>query len=335
MDFTGGFKMKRNIENLRLFSKVLMVFLGAAGGFSATVSGRPQQPDPPMVTQDRVDNQVFIQEGNIALQGPPVEIGFQTFSAIVPGKVVKGAPYSAVATTEMNQPLSDGNQISHKATSSIYRDSQGRTRREESFSGIGMLAINGKPAHGVVFISDPVSGAEYILEPENKIARKMPSLPADGVATSKVFGMAGMGTAVHISGRPGVRGSTEAGAEATAEPGLQISTESRFQTSSESLGQQTIEGVVAEGKRRTTTIPAGVMGNQRPITTISEEWFSPELQMIVSSTTKDPRMGETTYRLTNIQRTEPSATLFTLPPDYTVKEFDKPEFLPRPPQSNE
>jgi hypothetical protein len=335
MDLTGGFKMKRNTGNPRLLLKVLMVFAGTVLGFSATVSGYPQQADPPMALQERVDNQLFIQEGNAALQGPPVEIGFQTFSAIVPGKVVKGAPYSAVATTEMTQQLSDGNQISHKTTSSIYRDSQGRTRREENFSGIGMLAINGKQARGVVFISDPVSGSEYILEPENKISRKMPSLAADGVATTKVFGMGGMGTAVHISGRPGVRGSTEAGAEATAEPALQISTESHFQTSTESLGQQTIEGVVAEGKRRTTTIPAGVVGNQRPITTINEEWFSQDLQMIVSSTTKDPRMGETTYRLTNIQRTEPPATLFALPADYTVKDFDKPEFLPRPPQSNE
>jgi hypothetical protein len=328
--------MKRNIWNPRLISRVVIVFAGIVGSLSATVSGAPQQADPPIAVQERVDNQVFLQEGNVALQGPPIEIGFQTFSAIVPSKVVKGAPYSAVATTEMTQQLSDGNQISHKNTSTIYRDSQGRTRREENFSGIGMLAINGKQARGVVFLSDPVSGTEYILEPENKIARKMPSLPADGVATTKFFGMGAMGgTAVHMSGRPGVHGSAEAGVEANAEPGLQISTESHFQTSTESLGQQTIEGVVAEGKRRTTTIPAGAMGNQRPITTVNEEWFSQDLQMIVSSTTKDPRMGETTYRLTNIQRTEPSVSLFTLPADYTVKEFDKPEFLPRPPQSNE
>lgn len=99
--------------------------------------------------------------------------------------------------------------------------------------------------------------------------------------------------------------------------------ESPFQTSTESLGQQTIEGVAAEGKRTTTTIPAAAMGNQRPITTVIEEWFSPELQVTILSSTKDPRLGETTYRLTNIQRTEPPATLFTVPTDYTVKDLDK------------
>jgi hypothetical protein len=257
----------------------------------------------------------------------PVEIGFQSFSAIVPGKVVKGAPYSAVASTEMTQLLSDGNQISHKMTSNIYRDSQGRTRREENFAGFGPLVINGSQPHSVVFISDPVSGSDYILEPENKIARKMPSLPADGIVTNKMFGMGGT---VRVSGHVGPEGVQVSGG-----PSVSISTESRFQTSTESLGQQTIEGVVSEGKRTTTTIPAGAMGNQRPISTVTEEWFSSELQVIILSTTKDPRMGETTYRLTNMQRAEPPATLFTLPADYTIKDFDRVLPLPRPPQSNE
>jgi hypothetical protein len=77
------------------------------------------------------------------------------------------------------------------------------------------------------------------------------------------------------------------------------------------------------------------MGNQRPISTVTEEWFSSELQVVVLSTTKDPRIGETTYRLTDIQRAEPSATLFVVPADYAIKDFDKVPPLPRPPQSNE
>jgi hypothetical protein len=312
---------------------VLVLFAGTVGVFSQMVSATSQQADPQIATQERLDNQVFIQGGQAPIPGPPVEIGFQSFGAIVPGKVVKGAPYSALATTEMTQPLSDGNQISHKMTSSIYRDSQGRTRREENFSGIGLLAINGKQVHGVVFISDPVSGSDYVLEPENKIARRMPSLPANGITTNKIFGMGAMGVAVHASGDSGVQSVHVSG-----HPGDQDVRESEdlgIQVSPESLGQQTIEGVVAEGKRTTTTIPAGAMGNQRPITTVTEEWYSRDLQVIVLSTTKDPRMGETTYSLTNIQRAEPPATLFTLPADYTVKDFDKPEFLPRAPRSNE
>jgi hypothetical protein len=305
--------MKRD-RSLRLVSRMLVAFAGTVSFFSQMASARPQQ----------LDQQITIQGGEPA---GPVEIGFQSFRAIVPGKVVKGAPYSAVATTEMNQLLSDGNQISHKMTSNVYRDSQGRTRREENLAGIGTLVINGRQPHSVVFVSDPVSGSDYILEPENKIARKMPSLPADGIVTNKFFGMGGP---VRVSG-----GLRVEGVQVSDGPGVSTSTESRLQTSTEPLGQQTIEGVVAEGKRTTTTIPAGAMGNERPINTVTEEWFSSELQTVILSTTKDPRMGETTYRLTNIQRAEPPATLFTLPADYAVKEFDKVPPFPRPPQSNE
>jgi hypothetical protein len=320
--------MKSNRRKPGLVVRVLVAFAWTVSVSSQMASARPQQ----------LDQHIMIQAGPGAGPGGPVEIGFQSFRAMVPGKVVKGAPYSAVASTEMSQVLSDGNQISHKMTSNVYRDSQGRTRREEDFAAIGPLVVNGKQPHGVIFINDPVTGSDYVLEPENKIARRMPSLPADGIVTNKFFGMGGT---VHVSGGPRVEGGQVAvgerleGVQVSGGPDVPMSMESPFQTSTESLGQQTIEGVAAEGKRTTTTIPAGAMGNQRPMSIVTEEWFSSELQVVVLSTTKDPRMGETAYRLTNIQRSEPPATLFTLPADYTVKDFDKGLPFPRPPQSNE
>ena len=86
----------------------------------------------------------------------------------------------------------------------------------------------------------------------------------------------------------------------------------------ESLGTQTIDGVNAEGTRTTRTIPAGEIGNEQPITIVSERWYSADLQMDVKSTHSDPRFGDTTYTLTNIQRAEPAASLFAVPSDYTV-----------------
>jgi hypothetical protein len=86
------------------------------------------------------------------------------------------------------------------------------------------------------------------------------------------------------------------------------------------LGTQTIEGVAARGTQLTRTIPAGTIGNEQPITITTETWYSPDLKVLVMSKTKDPRMGETTYRLTNIQRSEPAASLFQVPDDYTVKD---------------
>jgi hypothetical protein len=87
----------------------------------------------------------------------------------------------------------------------------------------------------------------------------------------------------------------------------------------EDLGTQTINGVMATGTRYTHTIPAGQIGNEKPIVAVSEHWYSDDLQIVVKSTRTDPRFGTTTYTVTNIQRTEPAATLFTVPADYTVQ----------------
>jgi hypothetical protein len=86
----------------------------------------------------------------------------------------------------------------------------------------------------------------------------------------------------------------------------------------EDLGVQNIEGVAATGKRTTTTIPAGKIGNVKDIQIVSEQWFSDELQVLVMTRHADPRSGETTYRLRNILRAEPDAGLFAVPADYQV-----------------
>ena len=83
--------------------------------------------------------------------------------------------------------------------------------------------------------------------------------------------------------------------------------------------RSSIEGVQAEGTRNVVTIPAGTIGNQAPIEMVSERWFSPELGVVVMSRRTDPRFGETTYRLQNIARGEPSPELFQVPSDYTIE----------------
>ncbi len=94
----------------------------------------------------------------------------------------------------------------------------------------------------------------------------------------------------------------------------------KFSTNSEELGKQMIEGVECEGVRAVTTIPAGAVGNERPIEMVNETWYSPELKMTILSKRNDPRFGESTYRVTNLSRAEPDAALFQIPSDYTIKE---------------
>jgi hypothetical protein len=95
----------------------------------------------------------------------------------------------------------------------------------------------------------------------------------------------------------------------------------------ESLGRQTIEGVPADGRRTTMTIPAGQAGNDLPIHIVVESWYSPDLQATVLSKHSDPRNGETVTRLTNIGRGEPARALFETPADYKIGE--SPAGMPR------
>jgi len=93
-------------------------------------------------------------------------------------------------------------------------------------------------------------------------------------------------------------------------------------TKTESLGKQMVEGVECDGERAVTTMPAGTIGNDRPIETVNETWYSPELKIMILSKRSDPRFGESTYSVTNITRSEPYAEIFLPPSDYKLIDGD-------------
>jgi hypothetical protein len=234
-------------------------------------------------------------------------------------KVVKDAPYSADSVTETRQTLADGNRIVRKISSQIYRDSEGRIRREQTLGFIG--AWSAEQPQKTIFVNDPVAGVNYILEPNSRTARKI-LLPTRG---SEATGSVGGGIAAGINlSTGGGTGTAHAVFLAGGNRTAALPSSGATQHKNEQLGKQIIEGIEAEGTRTTLTIPAGRIGNERPIEIVSERWYSPELQTVVMTKRSDPRFGETIYRLTNIQRGEPSPSLFVPPPDYTVKETTGP-----------
>lgn len=242
-------------------------------------------------------------------------------------KPVKGAPYSAQAVTETKQHLADGNEIVNKSESTIYRDSQGRTRREQNLKTIGGLA--GAPPVQMITISDPVAGASYTLNPVEKTARKSAfnSFFFSGNGAAASLSLNGTGseplTFSRIEGGTGTGYTitTSSGAKAaTSDDRVNLLKQTLDNVKREDLGTQTIEGVEATGTRTTTTIAAGEIGNQRAIEVVTERWYSKDLQTTVMSRRSDPRTGETTFRLTNINRNEPAGYLFEVPTDYRVTE---------------
>jgi hypothetical protein len=260
----------------------------------------------------------------------------------VDGTPIKGAPYSADAVTETIQTLPDGNRIVRKNTSTIYRDSEGRTRRDQSLAAVGPYAVAGDPPQSS-FINDPVTGDNFVLDARSHIAHKMPQFKVrmDGVggADSVSFHSAGVGGADSVrlqragvgvgSGKGTVVGATTLavgvgkGVDVETAPGtftvkIETAEDSKTNVKKESLGTQLFEGVSAEGTRVTKTIPAGAIGNERPIDIVSERWYSSDLHVVVMSKQTNPMVGETTYRLTNINRSEPSHSMFEVPADYKL-----------------
>jgi hypothetical protein len=231
--------------------------------------------------------------------------------------LVQGAPYSATITNENVQTLADGNRIVQSTTGNVARDSQGRTRQDASLPAIGNLSAADAPH--LVFIQDPVAQTAYTLNLTDKTAQKMPTLPAlpplaPNMATSGP--MSGGGKVVmRMSGSISADGPPPP-PEMMLQKTLIAIDQGKVNT--EDLGSQTMEGVQVTGMRTTRTIPAGEIGNDQPITIVTEVWTSPDLKTIVSSKRNDPRMGEQTFKLTNIERIEPDASLFTVPPDFTI-----------------
>jgi len=236
------------------------------------------------------------------------------------GKLVKGAPYSAQAVTETTQTLGDGNRIVNQNSARVYRDSEGRTRREEAIGGIGPLANGQMPQ--AIFINDPVAGVSYMLEPNSHVARKMTPMRFEFKFDTDGDKLRDNRESLP-DGPPGTF-TVQIGSQVGADLNTRAAISREGQPKGESLGKQTIEGVEAEGTRTTITIPAGEIGNERAIEIVSERWYSPELQTVVMTKHSDPRFGETVYRLTNVSRGEPDKTLFQVPSDYTIREAPSP-----------
>jgi hypothetical protein len=274
----------------------------------------------------------------------------------VTGQVVTGKPYTADSITESTQTLADGNRITHRNDARIDRDAQGRTRRAQTLNDLGAWQTANEPVT-MITINDPVAGVSYFLDPVARTARQLRPLtiatnsrltweaavpgipvppPAVGVGDVTVMvrgvnaGEAPAGTEALESGSIevvaedfiGVTPSAAAGGRIfapamAARPLPFVAPGSRVD---EDLGEQVLEGMLVRGHRQTQTIPAGALGNERPIEIVAEEWYAADIEAVVLRRNYDPRFGETVYRLVNVVRAEPSPDLFLVPQGYELQD---------------
>jgi hypothetical protein len=294
----------------------------------------------------RIEERVVMVNGaeGFHLGGPLMRMG---------RKAVKGAPYSADVVNERQQNLADGNQIVNKSTARSYRNSAGATRQEVS---------DAKGELRSIVLHDPVEGSTITLNPQDKTATKMVVKTVDGPRREEMReeirariekqrterSSGGAGDEIVIKRVERLDGETQkriqenvrvqvakAVGEARtlhgAEMGMQVGPviagafgdmKWSGKATTKDLGAKEIDGVKAEGKLRSYEIPAGELGNRNPIVVSDESWYSPELQVTVYSKHSDPRSGDRIYRLANLKREEPPASLFTVPAGYTVKEAE-------------
>jgi len=278
----------------------------------------------------RTDGGPLTQEFNYRVAGDGQSTFF--FESNMESPLVKGSPYTAKAITTTTQTLSDGNKITHTNEVQLARDSEGRTRREQNLAELGPWKTNNTGS--VITINDPVAHTRYELhrEGDKTFGSKTTSLERTRVLEAKAKMMAdaqaheghgsGVGVGVGVGDEPGVGRNIVIVTSGNESDVVRYKTEADANQNKnvkvEDLGTQTVEGVSAKGTRKTITIPAGQIGNEQPINIVSETWFSPDLQLTVMSKRNDPRVGETEFRMTNIQRVEPDASLFQPPPGVEI-----------------
>jgi len=266
----------------------------------------------------------FAQDHMRMRQGPPAggpgpgEFAFVRPEFGLAGKVVKSAPYSAQVVTQSTQTLADGNRIQRTSTISFARDSEGRTRTEQSVAAMGPLSSSTNSAAKAVFIHDPVGGVSYMLDVNKRTAHQMTIRNHGGQDSA--------------AGQPAGHGPRGGGDSSQAMARRQ---ERQAEMKTEDLGTQVMDGVSVQGKRVTRTIPAGQFGNEKAMDIVTESWYSAELQTVVMRRTTDPRMGESIFKLTNITRAEPDHSLFVVPSDYSVTQAPAHGRGPQGPSSNQ
>ena len=231
-------------------------------------------------------------------------------------ETVKDQPYQAQATTEIKQTLADGSHIVQTTTATVARDSEGRTVRIQKLSTLGpwkSKSDSDGSSTTLTSIFDPVAKTHSDYTSDTKVVHELPLPPElpSGTATTVTSNGSALGPSAAVPTVNMMYVQRRAGSPSPDK--------GEGDAKTESLGTKTIEGLQVTGTRTVNTIPAGTIGNDKDIVVTRETWYSPELKLVIQSTQNDPRFGDTTYSLANIQRNEPDETLFQIPAGYKVE----------------
>jgi len=207
---------------------------------------------------------------------------------------VSGLPYTLEQTQTTERTLADGTHITNERKTKMVRDSDGRTCTI-FFNKIGDRSSE------TLFIEDPLAHERIMLNGWDKTAEVTHTRPIPAPHPLTPEQKAALETA-----------------RAKAVANADVPPQKSSSPNSENLGSQSIQGIYVEGRRMTTVIPVGQMGNDRELRRVIENWFSPELKISMEQTNDDPINGKSTTKVTSINRGDPDPGLFRVPEGYKV-----------------
>jgi hypothetical protein len=223
---------------------------------------------------------VIAQESSEPSRGP--DGGTRTHVDGIQVLPVAGKPFSGQDSIEWTRTLEDGSVVTTHLSALVARDSQGRIRRER---------VSFVPANS----NEPSKVMEMIILDPAEHTRTTCTIATRHCAITRYF------TPVKFT--PLAAGPLENG--------------TRYLTR-ESLGTNVMDELNVAGTRETLTINAGVIGNNQPLVTTREFWYSSDLEINLSVTRKDPREGTQVIQLVDLSRSEPDPSLFHVPADFTL-----------------
>jgi hypothetical protein len=223
------------------------------------------------------------------IQKPPVRIpdggaGGAMQSIFIPPK--SGAPFSLTLATEWTRSMANGGTFTLVNERHIMRDGKGRIYQER-----WILVPKGgkvKSEMNVFQITDPELHTWFNCEVRAKVCELLQ------------YQLTAQQTYLPPTGTSGP---------------LPNSSGSRLH---EDLGPSATEGVDTHGYRETLTINEGVMGNDKPMVTVREFWYSPQLAINLLSTVDSPQSGKQVFTVKDVSISEPDLSFFAIPAGYTV-----------------
>jgi hypothetical protein len=283
------------MEDKTFMKRIVMVF-----GVACLVCGFANAQDQEKAMREKMQ----VEQATLSLRRGVAEM---QDAGVMFGEVVKGAPFTAQRTEESTQTLGDGTHINNKSSISYARDSAGRVRREDD---------------EWITIYDPVANVSYRLNKKNHTGNKVELLRGEAkIKLDEINQERADQLKVQSEKALAEDKARQENAVVISDQGADGRVYSfRKDGNEEALGSQVVNGVMADGMRTTYTIPAGDFGNDRPITSTTESWYSPDLHLTVMYKRSDPREGDVTTQYIGIKRGEPDPSLFQMPAGYTLNQ---------------